>query len=183
MRLIFFLVPGLLTGLDLIGCHSLQKSTRFGYGEHQGADNVETFLDCARSCSLTSWCRHATFDPDHRWGNPDINCWLYPSSVTVTQERGYTSVTCSVQTGSVDIGNNHQKTCRKKYRTRYWAHYSQANVDSDSGCAEVCREQSQCVYATYDPRYRTGNTNYNCWLFERPNRVTHEVGFTSFECL
>ncbi len=87
------MLTGKLTDLDFMGCHSKRESRR--YWGHSGAANVSSLLDCAQACKSDSGCRWTTYDPEHRAGNPNYNCWLFKNIQSTTNEPGFTSVECS----------------------------------------------------------------------------------------
>jgi hypothetical protein len=56
-------------------------------------------------------------------------------------------------------------------------------LDSLDVCARNCLEDNQCFAATWDPDFKTGNTDYNCWKFMRDyQKSTNEMGFTTVRC-
>ena len=73
--------------------------------------------------------------------------------------------------------------CTRHEKTRHWDHYSAIKAGNSMECEDHCSSQSACFKATWDPEFKAGNHQVNCFLYGTTStRTTEEDGFTSFTC-
>ncbi len=72
--------------------------------------------------------------------------------------------------------------CFTRDSTRFWGHIGADKVSTKLKCSQICEANDKCHAATWDPGFRAGNKNVNCFIYGKDYGDTSEKGFTSVVC-